>query len=300
MDTNLKIESLSTGVLPEVASLCHRAYADIEDHLRFRRDAEFPANHFRLFRDSAGIAEVLKLMINDSDHYGVCAWFDGALAGCGFLSLFAEYGIVGPVAVDPRHQGKGVGHAICDALIEHAAMAGQTPLLAFADQSSADAIAIAVKAGFDVKGIFMLMNPSQMVFLHDTAIRPIAPSDIVELTTTFPEFNSTNYRRHISLRSVRALSAGEPLLYQRNGEILGYIVPGPLGQGACVSDDVAYRLIKSTAADTTADIRFACPLIGSDLFRRLTVDRCEPIRQFTLLIRGPYVQRSHLWMPGLF
>jgi hypothetical protein len=32
-------------------------------------------------------------MINDRDRCGLCARLDGFLVGCGFISLFAEYGL---------------------------------------------------------------------------------------------------------------------------------------------------------------------------------------------------------------
>ena len=77
-----------------------------------------PSSVHRL--DAAGLADKAKAELC------LVAMVDGTIAGCAFLADRMDHLYLGKLAVDPHHQGRGIGHRLVAAAETHARIAGRT------------------------------------------------------------------------------------------------------------------------------------------------------------------------------
>src|SRR5437879_9940814 len=92
----------------ECARICFEAFGGIDDYHRFPRD--FPSLEF-----TEGL---MQAFVGSPSTWGVVAEVDGRIVGSNFLHEGDPIGGVGPISVDPDHQGGGAGRKLMEAVIE--------------------------------------------------------------------------------------------------------------------------------------------------------------------------------------
>src|SRR5919206_2224207 len=97
----------------ECARIAYEAFARLHDHHRFPRD--FPT------LEAAG--QLISNFIAHPAIWGVVAEAEGRVVGSNFLDERGPITGVGPITVDPRAQGHGVGRRLMKAVMERGAAA---------------------------------------------------------------------------------------------------------------------------------------------------------------------------------
>ena len=93
----------------EIGRICYEAFKDLHDR-----------HHIPLDFLSAALArQLIEMLVSRSDFYSVVALLDGQVVGSNFLSLSDSVAGIGPVSVEPCHQGKNIGHALMRNVVDH-------------------------------------------------------------------------------------------------------------------------------------------------------------------------------------
>src|SRR3984957_10440293 len=96
--------------VPELGRICYEAFKDIADRHGFAPD----------FPSVQAARKVIGMMVEREDCYGVAAVVNGELAGSNYLSFTDPVAGVGPITVDCAFQGRDLGRALMQDVIDHA------------------------------------------------------------------------------------------------------------------------------------------------------------------------------------
>jgi predicted N-acetyltransferase YhbS len=219
--------------------------------------------------------------------YGVVAEQDDVIVGLNFLTEHDPIRGVGPLAVAPAAQGRGVGRRLMEAALERAEGAASVRLMT----GNPIALALYASLGFEarepvaiVKGRFRSRPPA------GSAVRPMREDDLLAAAALCERVHG--FGRIGDLRE--ALAAGdEPIVLERDGRIATYTSGRRLGDGA------------HGVAEAEGDLRSL--LLGLDPPEDVTLSMFLPTRQAglfrwcleeglrvgslqTLMVKGAYQQ----------
>lgn len=169
-----------------------------------------------------------------SETIGVAVWWP----------MGREYGRVGLVIVSPKHQGRGIGRAMMQKVMEDA---GARSLMLLATE---DGKPLYEKLGFESVG---LTQRHQGQYAHsptgESGIRPASPEDLNEIIEL--DADVTGFDR--SPMITQMFSDGSANLVRTNDQVTGYAIARPFGLGHVLgplvarNDDDAEALFSATA-----------------------------------------------------
>ena len=176
---------------------------------------------------------------------------EGTIAGAGFMHVRDEVASLGPVVVDPRSQGQGIGKGLVDQLTERTVRCASTRLLV--DAFNMRAIGIVLKRSFEPRDYGLrlvalggLRGPGMMHAIAPAPVREIAALDLEPVALYDSEFFGGS-----RLRDFRALLAagGMGLIAEEGGAVRGYLFGrleeslAILGPGSADSPELMAQLL---------------------------------------------------------
>lgn len=239
--------------------------------------------------------EMMFMLVRRKDFYGVAALLDGQLVGSNFLLVADAVAGIGPLTVDPAFEGRGIARALMGDVIEYAERQGLAQIRLMQETFNPRSLSLSASLGFDAKEevAFLQAVPASQ---PDRSVRAVTNDDLAVIDQL-----STNLYR-VSRRNEVAAAvryASSPLLRERDGKIVGYLIPGINGHGVAETEDDAAALVGEMARRLpAASARFFCPLSESSLFRRMLKMGCHILKIWTLMAMGPYDPPRHVWMPS--
>jgi predicted N-acetyltransferase YhbS len=176
---------------------------------------------------------------------------EGQIAGAGFLHVRDEVASLGPVVVDPRSQGQGIGKGLVDRLTAHAGRCASTRLLV--DGFNMRAIGIVLKRSFVPRDYGLrlvalggLRGPGMMHAITPAPVREVVTADLEPIALYDSAFFGGS-----RLRDFRALMAagGSGLIAEEAGTVRGYLFGrleetlAILGPGSADSPELMAQLL---------------------------------------------------------
>jgi GNAT superfamily N-acetyltransferase len=170
----------------------------------------------------------------DSGDHLVVAEEGGAVVGVGAVRVRGEVASIGPIA--SYLDGRGIGGALLDGLIECADQAGATAIRLYADAWNPSAYALYAGRGFGVVDVVAHIEraPAPAPDLSSSRgleVRPVEPRDHDELARF--DVKLTGHAR------MRELGVGARLVAKRHGAIVGYLAGHFDGERVCLGPAVA-------------------------------------------------------------
>ena len=253
----------------------------------------FPAD-FRGLEAATGLAQAL---IANPATYGIVAEVDGRVVGSNFLSEGDTIRGVGPITVDPKTQGSGVGRKLMQAVLERANGAAGVRLLQ--DGFNMGSIALYASLGFEVREPLVVMSgsPSEAQPAH-TVVRPMTEADIPACDRLCEQVHGIN--RHSEL--VGAIQAFSPKVAVRDDRITAYMTAPTVwlaNHGVAESEADMHALLLGAAADE-ATIAFLLPTRQASLFRWCLAQGMRAVKPMTLMSIGDYRVPEGAYMPSVF
>src|SRR5215207_2412924 len=214
----------------ELGSICFEAFKDLHDRGCGTRD--FPTEEIA--------QQVLGMLVQRDDFYGVSALDDGRLVGSNFLSLMDPVAGVGPVSIDPSYQGKGVGRTLMLDVLDYARGNSIEQVRLMQDSFNPASLSLYASLGFEVKVpvAFMQAAPLDQA---DHSVRPIAEPDLpvieelseriykVEVVRTYRPFIDHASQSPLKLKRQRRLFSlvvgPNRMIESRNGYSSRYLLP---------------------------------------------------------------------------
>jgi ribosomal protein S18 acetylase RimI-like enzyme len=279
----VRAESQHVG---ELGRICYEAFKDLHDRHRFPLD--FP---------SAAVArQVLGIMVSRSDFYSVVALLDGQVVGSNFLSLADAVAGIGPVSVEPCHQGKDIGLALMRDVVEHGRRRGIERIRLLQETFNVGSLSLYASMGFDSREEVAYLQAAPAP-AEDPNVRPMTERDLPAIEQLSVDIYRVSRRNEVAAAIRYDFS---PLLCLRDGRVTGYLIPGICGHGVAESEDDACALVGEMARRLPPHAaRFFCPVRQADFFRRVLKMGCRTIAVWTLMTLGPYEPPREVCMPSV-
>ena len=237
------------------------------------------------------------IFLNHPRFYGVAAEADGQLVGLNFLSERGEIRGVGPIVVDPRLQGRGIGRAMMSAILERAKDARGVRLVQ--DTSNPVSLALYESLGFNVREpLFLLYGVPKGEPQEGYEARALRPSDLKAC-------NELCYKIHGFERSGEledALTHFGSLVLIRRGRIVAYASAPTLwvmNHGVAETDKDLKALILHAGMIKSAALSLLVPGRNNDFFRWCLSVGLHIAKPMTLMTQGFYQEPNAPWYPSV-
>jgi ribosomal protein S18 acetylase RimI-like enzyme len=279
----VRAESQHVG---EIGRICYEAFKDLHD-----------LHHVPLLLPSAALArQVLGMMVSRSDFYSVVALLDGQMVGSNFLSLSDPVAGIGPVTVEPCHQGMDIGLALMQDVVDHGRRRGIESIRLLQETINVGSLSLYASMGFDSREEVAYLQAAAAP-AEDPYVRPVTDQDLPAVDQLSADIYHASRRNEVAAAIRYNFS---PLLYERDGRVTGYLIPGLFGHGVAESEDDACALVGEMARRLPPhSARFFCPVRQANFFRRVLKMGCRTIKVWTLMTLGPYEPPREVWMPSV-
>jgi len=283
---SLEFVSAEPQHVDAIGRICFEAFKEVQEGHGFSPD--FPS--IELAR------QVLGMMVQRDDFYGVVALRDGQPVGSNFLSLMDLVAGVGPITIDSSCQGEGVGRALMQDVIDYARRNNIEQVRLLQDSFNVASLSLYASLGFDVK--------EAVVFMQATAVAEADPHVRIVAEADLPAIEELSKRIYKNSRCNEVAAAAPygfvALLREQQGRITGYLIPGIFGHGIAETEDDALALISEAARRVAPPFaRFFCPLSQASFFRRAIKAGCRTIKVMNYMTLGPYEPPGRVWMPSV-
>ncbi len=273
--------------VPEIGRIAYEAFKQVAESHGFV--ADFP---------SVEIAcNVLAMLVDGEDFYGVVALSDGRPVGSNFLTLGGAVAGIGPLTVDCTVQSQGTGRALMHDVLDYARRQGISQIRLTQDSYNLTSLALYTSLGFDVKeGIAWMRCPSGLTSSAGVA-RPASKADLPAMEALALHVHKTSRGKEIAT----SLRLGVPaFVREREGELLAYLIPGEFGHGSARTEEDALAVIQEAGRSLPPhQASFMCPLRQTDLFRRSLQEGSRILRVLNYMAKGPYDPAVSVWMPSV-
>jgi GNAT superfamily N-acetyltransferase len=282
----LELIPLQPQHLPEVARICHDAFASLHDRHAVPKDIA-----------DIGTAEmILSHVAGRPDYTGVVAVLDGRPVGSNFLLHADPVAGVGPITVDPVVQSRGVGRELMQWVLGEAERRGIRATRLFQEAINTTSLALYSRLGFAWRGTAAAMQPAA-AGSDDPSIRPLSADDLEAVHS----LSEAAYGFSRAGDAAGLLAGGIPgFVREREGRLVGYRIASLFGHAAAETDDDLLALIAHSARHVPAPMAvFLCPLHRSELFRRALEAGHRTLKQLTYMSYGEYTEPLGVYLPSI-
>jgi predicted N-acetyltransferase YhbS len=273
----------------EAARIIYEAFAGIQDHHRFARD----------FPTLEAAAQLIANFLAHPSIHGVVAEIDGRVVGSNFLDERGPVRGVGPIAVDPAVQGRGVGRELMRAVLERGAGAMGIRLLQ--DSFNTGSLSLYASLGFDVaEPIALMSGRPRNSRVEGVAVRPLGQGDLAECEQLHRRVHG--FERTAELEDALALPAFSPTVAIRDGRIVAYAATlsfYPAAHAVAETPDDLAGLIAGTLDATDGPGSFLLPTRQSQLFRWCLGQGLRVVKPMTYMTVGRYETPAGSWIPSV-
>ncbi len=270
----------------ELGRICYEAFKDLQDNHRMPVDIP-----------SATVArQIIGMLVQREDFYGVAALAEGQPVGSNFLSLTDEVAGVGPITVDCSMQGKDVGRALMRDVLGYARDHGIARVRLLQESFNMKSLSLYASLGFDVKHAVLYLQ-AQPAMHVDHSIREVTDADLDAIDALGRRFYKCSRRNEVAAAKPFGSLA---LLREQKGRVTGYYIPGLFGHGVSETVQDAVALVGEAARRVPPSFaRVLCPLDEGDLYRAFLSAGYRALKMFTLMALGPYEPPAPVWMPSI-
>lgn len=272
----------------EAARIVYEAFAGIHDRHRFARD--FPTLDAAL--------ELTNGFIAHPSIHGVVAEIEGRVVGSNFIDERGPVRGIGPITVDPAVQGRRVGRALMEAVMER--NAGALGIRLLQDSFNTGSLSLYASLGFEAAEPVALMNGRPRNRVEGVEVRPLEPGDLEEAEQLHIRVHG--FERTAELEDALAAPAFTPTAAVRDGRIVAYAATlsfFPAAHAVAESEGDLAGLIAGTLALTGEDGAFLLPARQSELLRWSLGEGLRIVKPMTYMTVGHYEQPAGAWIPSV-
>ena len=281
----IQLVPAKTEHVPELGRICYEAFKDIAESHGFPPD--FPSAEFA--------SGVIGMLVGREDFYSVVALVDGRPVGSNFLSLSDATSGVGPITVDRSVQGKGIGRALTQDVIDYARRNKIQRVRLLQDAFNMGSLSLYTSLGFAVKDAAALIQSAPGK--PDDSVRRVVEADLAAIDELSRRIYKTSRRKEAAAAVLGGLS---PLLRERHGRVVGYYIPGAFGHGVAETEQDALAMVCESARLLSPEAAyFFCPLSQAELYRNALKAGCRAIKVMNIMAMGPYEPPENVWMPSV-
>ena len=287
MATDIRIRRAVPGDLEAVSRIVYEAFKGIADRHQFPID----------FTSIEVAGAMAGMLLNHPSVYGVVAESGGKVVGSNFLDERDAIVGIGPISVDPSHQGRGIGRKLMEAVIERGSNAPGIRLVQ--ESFNTASLSLYASLGFDVvEPLALLRGRPSGAGSGRAEVRPLAASDLDGCAALCKDVHG--FDRINELRD--ALQTLRPFVALREGRVVAYTsAPSMwvLNHGVARTQQDMQDLLLGTAASSAEPIAFQMPTRQADFFRWALRGGMRVIKPMTLMAMRTYRQPAGCYFPSV-
>lgn len=279
----IELRQATAADVPELGRVCYEAFKDIAERHGFPLD----------FATVDSAQQVVGLLVQQEDVYGVGAFDDHTPKGSNFLSTWGGVAGVGPVSVDVASQGQGIGRMMMEDVIAHGRSNGYEMIRLCQDSFNMQSLALYASVGFDTKDPIAHLDLAGSMPV-DESIRPATPDDIPAMD----ELCKSIYRISRGPECAVLIGLGFPAFVLDRGHIRGYLLGTLFGHGVAESDDDMLALLAGLGTRMPEAQAFV-PIRNGELYRRALAAGHRNSKVMNLMALGPYEEPQGSYCPSV-
>jgi len=229
--------------------------------------------------------------------FGVVAESGGQIVGSNFLDEGDAVRGVGPITVDPSHQGKGVGRKLMEAVLDRGRSAVSIRLVQ--DAFNTTSMSLYTSLGFDAKEPLALMGGKPRGELSPGLdARPLVESDLDAAAVLCREVHG--FDRKKELRD--AIGKFGPMGLFRGNKLAAYVSSPWLwifNHGVAREERDILDILSAAGASSAQPLSLLVPIRRSGLFRWCLGQRLRVIKPLTLMSIGEYHEPRGGFFPSV-
>ena len=230
--------------------------------------------------------------------FGVVAEEDGRVVGSNFLSEGDAIRCVGPITVDPRLQGGGIGRRLMAAVLERGKGAAGIRLLQ--DAFNMRSISLYASLGFEVREPVLVMTGRPVSKPPTgTTVRRLIEQDLSACNALCTRIHGFSRSGELA-DAVRRLA---PVLTERAGRVTGYLTAPTFwiaNHGVAETEDDMKALILGAAVVHAEPLSFLLPVRQASLLRWCLSEGLKAAKPMTLMTIGEYQTPNGSYTPSVF
>ncbi len=285
--TSVKVRPATPADTEACGRILFEAFKGIAERHRFQPD----------FPTAEAATNIIQGLIEDPSTFGVVAEHDGEIAGSSFLSEHEPIRAVGPVSVDPRYQGLGIGRRLMEAIIERGR--GAVGMRLTQDAFNTASMSLYASLGFEVKEPLVLMEGTCRGDLPSgVEVRPMQDTDVRACAELCVKVYGTQ-RTH-DLQSMPPMMT--PLVALREGRIIAYATGlsfWPLNHAVAEHDEDLKALLLGARMVYADPLSFLVPTRQASLFRWCLGQGLRALKPLTLMAMGEYREPRGCYLPSV-
>jgi predicted N-acetyltransferase YhbS len=288
------IDSVAIAIRPaaptdieQCSRICFEAFKGISERGGYPLDFPSPAY----------ARTVIEGLIANPRVFGIVAEDGSRVVGSNFLDERDAIRGVGPISVDPRFQGGGVGRLLMKTVIERGRDADGVRLLQ--DSFNAISLSLYTSLGFAVKEPIALLAgmPSSGDGDGTAEVRPMRGGDLERCVELCRRVHGLDRRNALA----EALDHFTPFVALRHGELVAYcssLTVWPVAHAVAEREEDMRALILGAADLETAPVSFLVP-IRAALFAWCIRAGMRVQKPMNLMAIGSYQEPRGSWFPSV-
>jgi predicted N-acetyltransferase YhbS len=250
------------------------------------------------FPDVETAIQLAQSFIAHPSVFAVVAEKSGRVIGSNFLSEGDAIRGVGPITVDPRLQGDGVGRRLMAAVLERGNGAAGIRLLQ--DAFNMRSVSLYASLGFEVREPVLVMTgrPASKP-ASGTTVRPLTERDLGACNALYARIHGFSRASDLA-DAVRLLA---PVVSERDGRVTGYLTAPTFwlaNHGVAETEEDMKALIVGARAANAEPLSFLLPVRQASLFRWCLGEGLKAAKPMTLMSMGKYQTPNGSYVPSVF
>jgi predicted N-acetyltransferase YhbS len=279
----IELRPATAADVPELGRICFEAFEDISERHGFPSD----------FASVEFAQQVVGLLVQQEDVYGVGAFDGAAPKGSNFINMWGNVAGIGPVSVDIASQGQGIGRLTMEDVVAHARGQGYDMVRLCQDSFNMQSLALYASVGFEVKEplSYLALNPSAP---RPDGLRPATADDLPAMDDLCRSIYGVDRKAECAT----LLQLGFPGFVLDRGRVTGYLLGTALGHGVAETDDDMLALLNGMGA-SAPDAHAFVPLRNGELYRKALAAGHRNQKVMNLMALGPYDDPKGTFCPSV-
>lgn len=287
MSSDITIRPVNPADADTCARIMYEAFTGIAGRHNF--PADFPS--------AEAVKPLLQFMIGHPATYGVVAEAGGKVVGSNFIDRRDAIHGVGPISVNPDHQGRGVGRRLMQAVVEHSRDAAGIRLVQ--DAFNTVSMSLYTSIGFEIKEpLAMLVGKPKGRSSGESEARPLQAEDLAGCAALCRAVHGVDRNNELS----DAAKMFRPFVLGRQGRITAYASAPtfwPLNHGVAETEQDMLDLLLGAAAANQDPLALLLPIRQSSLFRWCLSSGMRVIKPMSLMAIGQYQEPRGPYFPSV-
>lgn len=239
----------------------------------------------------------VRTMIEHPRVFGVVAERDGRILGFNFLGERDPIRGVGPIVVDPAAEGRGIGRALMEAVLDRAA--GTRGVRLVQEAFNMRSLALYAALGFQTREpLVVLIGKPSCAPLPGWEVRPLQEEDFAACVDLYERVHG--HPRANELRDARA--RGLAWVALREGRVVAYTAVATAwlaNHGVGETEEDVRALLAGVGNAAEEPLGLLLPIRQSGLFRWCLGVKLRPVKPMVLMSTGEYLDPRGAWFPSV-